>query len=221
MICIGSQLHAQINNEDYLGSWYTIGLNHQFTEKFSLTPYAELRFYEPTTNYNLTVLNLRGNYQLKGNHTIGIGYAYLNIDSVFDKDQAPNIIEHRIQEQYTNKHALGTLNLQHRFRFEQRFLAFSNRNDLQHRFRYKLSLKFPINKTYFLALCEEVFVNFQDQVFHENRFNIGFGFNLLKQTQLKIGYLKQHIRKQKLNRIQIGISFKTQSKKHKSTLANQ
>jgi len=216
LLSISTHLYAQKNTEDYLGSWYTLGLNHRFTEHFSLTPYAELRFYEPTSNYNLTFLSLNGNYHFKHNQTITIAYAYLDIDSVFDADNKPNTIEHRILEQYAKKHTLGVLNIQHRFRLEQRFLEFTDRNELQNRFRYRLNLKYNVNKMLFLSLTEEPFVNFQDQVFHENRFYIGIGFNVLKQAQLQMGFLKHHIRKNNFNRIQIGISIQTDSRKTKS-----
>lgn len=216
LLCISTQLYAQKTPEDYLGSWYTLGLNHRFTEHFSVTPYAELRFYEPTSNYNLTFLSLNGNYHFKNNQTITVAYAYLDIDSVFDTDDIPNTIEHRMLEQYAKKHNLTILNIQHRFRLEQRFFKFSDKNEIQNRFRYRLSLKYPINKTLFLGLTEEPFVNFQDQAFHENRFYIGIGFNLLKRAQLQIGYLKHHIRKNNLNRFQIGISIQTDSRKPKA-----
>jgi hypothetical protein len=218
-LCISTQLYSQKKSEDYLGSWYTLGLNHRFTEHFSLTPYAELRFYEPASNYNLTFLSLRGDYHLSENQTLGLGYAYLDIDSVFDLDNRPNNIEHRILEQYTYKHKLGAFKVHHRLRLEHRFLYFSNRNELQNRLRYRLSLKYNINKTLFLGLTEEPFINFQDQAFHENRFYICIGFNLLKHTQLQMGYLKQHAKKKNFNRIQVGLSFKTDSRKPKTTEA--
>lgn len=208
-------LFAQNKSEENLGSWYVLSLNHRFTEKFSVTPYSELRFYEPTSNYNLTFVSLRGNYHFKPNQTVGMAYAYLDIDSVFDEDDIPNTKEHRIYEQYTIKHKLNTFDVNHRLRLEQRFLEFTNRNETQHRLRYRFGIKYNINKTLFLGLTEEAFVNFQDQAFHENRFFIGIGFNLRKNVQLKIDYLKHHIRKNNLNRIQVGISIKTDSRKLK------
>ena len=67
-------------------------------------------------------------------------------------------------------------------------------------------------------VSEEPFVNFQDQAFHENRFYAGFGLNLFKnKSQITFGYLKQHIRKNNLNRIMIGVSFKTDHRKSKTT----
>lgn len=215
LLSMSTQLYAQKNSEDYLGSWYTFGLNHRFTEHFSITPYAELRVYETTSNYNLTFLSINSNYHFKNNQAITIAYAYLDIDSLFDTDKTPNTIEHRIIEQYSKKHKFGVLNVQHRLRLEQRFLEFTDRHELQNRFRYRLSLTYPINKTLFLGLTEEPFVNFQDEAFHENRFYIGIGFNLLKHIQLQIGYLKHHIRKNNLNRLQIGINIQTDSRKPK------
>lgn len=206
-------LYSQDNKEDYLGTWNTFGLNHRFTEHFSLMPYAELRLYEPTSNYNLTFLSLNANYHFKNNNTLTLACAYLDIDSAFGTDNTPNTIEHRIMEQYSKRHNIGTLNVQHRFRLEQRFLKFVDKHELQNRFRYRLSLKYNINRLLFLGLTEEPFVNFENQAFHENRFYIGIGFNLIAHTQLQMGYMKHHIKKNNLNRIQVGISIQTDSRK--------
>ncbi len=211
------QLFSQKSFENYLGSWYNCSLNHRLNERFSVNPYAELRFYEVLSNYNLALLSIRGNYHLNSKSTLSIGYAFLDIDTVFEFDDLPDVKEHRINEQYIYKHKLGKFKTQHRFRLEQRFLDFNIRNEIQNRFRYRLSFKYDINKTLFLALSEEPFVNFQDQVFHENRFYVGIGFKVMKNSQLQIGYMKQHIRKNNLNRIQIGISIQTDSRNPKGS----
>ena len=218
LLTFQTSLFSQNPSEDFIGSWYTYGSNHRLSERISLTPYAELRFYEPSSNYNLVFLSLRGNYHLNSKSTLGLGYANLDIDTVFEFDQTPNIKENRIFEQYVYKHKLGKFKIQHRGRLEQRFLRFNDRNELQQRFRYRISLRYDINKTFSLVVTEEPFVNFQDQVFHENRFYAGIGIKLIKNSQFQIGYLKQHIRKNNLNRIQIGISIKTDSRKPKTTL---
>ncbi len=213
------QFFAQNPSEAYLGSWYTYGSHHRLTEQFSLNPYAELRFYEPSSNYNLAYVSLRGNYHFSADQTVGIGYAYLDIDTVFEFDDEPNIHEHRIYEQYTFTHKISKLKLSYRARLEHRFLDFTEGSAIQNRFRYRLSLNYPLNATFFLSISEEPFVNFQDQVFHENRFYTGIGINVMKNSQLQIGYLKQHIRKNNLNRIQVGILIRTDSRPSNTTLA--
>ena len=212
-------LCAQNPSEDFLGSWYTYGSNHRLNERISLTPYAELRFYEASSNYNLAFLSLRGNYHLNTKSTLGLGYAYLDIDTVFEFDNEPNVHENRLFEQYIYKHSWGKIKITHRGRLEQRFLDFKTRNDIQHRFRYRISFRYDINKTLFALVSEEPFVNFQDQAFHENRFYVGFGFNISKHAQISMGYLKQHIRKNNLDRIQIGLSIQTDSRKPKTTVS--
>jgi hypothetical protein len=164
-------------------------------------------------------ISLRGNYHLNSKSSLGLGYAYLDIDTVFEFDKTPNVKENRIFEQYVYTHKLGKFKMQHRGRLEQRFLKFNDRNELQQRLRYRISLRYDLNKTFFLLMSEEPFVNFQDQVFHENRFYTGIGVKLLKNSQLQVGYLKQHIRKNNLNRIQIGISIQTDSRQPKPTVS--
>ena len=207
---------CQNPTEDFIGSWCTYS-NHRISEHFSLSPYIEIRFYEPSSNYNLLFLSLRANYHLNKNQSIGLGYANLDIDTVFEFDNDPNVVENRLFEQYTLSHSLKKLKLMHRARLEQRFLNFADRNIMENRFRYRLALTYAINKTFFILLNEEPFVNFQDQVFHENRFYAGLGLNILSNLQFSVGYLKQHIRKNNLNRIQVGISFQTDSRMQQTT----
>lgn len=213
-------ISSQNISEDYLGSWYTYGSSHRLNERFSLNPYAELRFYEASSNYNLAFVSLRGNYHLNNNQSIGVGYAYLDIDTIFEFDNEPNVNEHRLFEQYTKSHKIKNLTVSHRGRLEQRFLDFYDREELQNRFRYKLQFKFDVDEMLFLVMSEEPFVNFQDQVFHENRFYAGLGLNVLKNSQIQLGYLKQHIRKNNLNRLIIGISITTDSREQKNAIAS-
>lgn len=212
---------SQNPSEDFIGTWYTYASNHRFIERISISPYVQFRFYEPSSNYNLAYLSMSVNYHMKGNHTLGLGYAYLDIDTVFEFDYIPNVIENRTFEQYVYKHNFGKLKMQHRARFEQRFLKISNTHVMENRFRYRISFEYSINKLVFLSLSEEPFINFQDQVFHENRFYSGIGFNILTHTQVQIGYVKQHIRKFNLNRIQVAFSLQTDSRKSKTSLVQQ
>lgn len=216
-----TSLGSQNLSENFLGSWYTYGSTHRLSERFSLSPYGEFRFYEPSSNYNLAFISLRGNYHLNTNSTVGFGYAFLDIDTVFEFDQTPHVLEHRLFQQFTYSHRFKAFHITHRPRLEQRLLDLSNKSELQHRFRYRLGLRYDINKTFYLHISEEPFINFQDQAFHENRFYSGIGINLLKNSQIQIGYLKQHIRRNNLNRIQIGISFQTDSRKLNTTLSQK
>ena len=65
--CFQFTSYSQTSTEDYLGSWYTYGSSHRLNERFSLNPYAELRFYEASSNYNLAFVSVRGNYHFKKN----------------------------------------------------------------------------------------------------------------------------------------------------------
>ncbi|MBU2940574.1 DUF2490 domain-containing protein [Lacinutrix sp. C3R15] len=213
ILLIQSPLFAQKTAEDYLGSWYTLAINHRFTEQFSITPYAELHTYETTSNYHLIFASINFNYHFKPKQTLSIAYAFLDIDSVFGDDNLYNTKENRIYEQYNYKHKLGAFSAQHRFRLEQRFLQFAHSNTMQNRLRYLFSLQYNLTKKMSLHIKEEPFINFQDQVFHENRFFIGIGYQAFKNAQLNIDYFKHHINKKSLNRIQIGISMQTDFRK--------
>lgn len=208
-------LLSQNPSEDYLGSWYTYGSNHRLNKRFSLSPYGELRFYEPSSNYNLAFFSIRGSYHFKNNQSLGLGYAYLDIDTFFEFDNEPNVHENRIFENYSVHKTYGEILLTHRVQLEQRILDFKEKFEIQNRLRYRISLKYILNNTFSVRVTIEPFINFQDEVFHENRFYYGLDIKILKHAQLQIGYLKQHVRKNTLNRLRVGVSLKTDHRKPK------
>jgi len=207
--------YSQNDAEDYLGSWYYISMNHRFSERWSIKPYAEFRFYETSSNYNLTFLSLSANYHLKRSGVLSLGYANLDIDRIFEFDDSPHVVENRIMEQYSFTHGKKKLKINHRLRLEHRFLELSSGLEVQHRLRYRFSLTYPLNPYVSAVMFDEGFVNFQNEAFHENRFFLGFGFNLLPKSQLRVGYLKHHIKDNNLDRIMIGFIYKSSSLKKK------
>ncbi|WP_431158160.1 DUF2490 domain-containing protein [Winogradskyella poriferorum] len=219
-LIISLNLNSQNISEDYLGSWYSYSSSHRINERFSVNPYAELRLYEASSNYNLAYVSIGGTYHMKNKQSLGFGYAYVDIDTVFEFDDEPNVHEHRLFQQYSKSHKLGAFNVSHRSRLEQRFLEFNSGWELQNRFRYRIQFNYQINKTFSLVLSEEPFINFQDQVFHENRFYAGIGLNVMKNSRIQLGYMKQHIRKNNLNRLIIGVSITTDTRKISQPIAH-
>ncbi|MEM9679706.1 MAG: DUF2490 domain-containing protein [Bacteroidota bacterium] len=208
--------NAQDTSEDHVGSWYTYNSNHRFTELLSASAGMQFRYYEMTSNHNLSFIYSQINYHQDTNHNYGLGYAFLSIDRVFEFEGTPNVTEHRTYEQYRFKHKLHRFKVNHRLRLEQRFLDLNGNNDFQQRLRYRIGFTYTINSFLFAELKEEPFINFQNQAFHENRFYVGSGFNITKLSTVKIGYLKQHINKRNLNRLMISINISTDSRKKTS-----
>ncbi|MGB0428217.1 MAG: DUF2490 domain-containing protein, partial [Flavobacteriales bacterium] len=90
----------------------------------------------------------------------------------------------------------------HRFRYEQRFVE---NQDFRTRYRYNLFVNIPLNKkelaqkTYYLALYNEVFVNGQKEtgtnstveLFDRNRTYLGLGYILNPKVKFQLGWMNQ------------------------------
>ena len=126
------------------------------------------------------------------NYLIGYGYI-LSKNYLLDSDNKISINEHRIFQQFTSKQKVGIISINHRYRFEQRFVE----DDYTMRFRYFLGLNIPLvkedddSKKIYLAAYNEIFLNTESSIFDRNRVYGGIGYNLNKNIRLELGYMNQ------------------------------
>ena len=205
--------HSQENPENKLGSWYMFYSTHRVSDKISINTGIEFRYYEVITNYNLDLFGTGISYHINPNTALTVNYSYLDIDRSIEFTEISNTIEHRFYEQISNKHKLWNLPINHRLRVEHRFLHTMDNNTVQNRLRYRLGTKIKLNKTLHIAANNELFVNFTDEVFRENRAYLALGFNVDKTIKLQLGYMRQHINNLDLDRLQIGIYLNTDLRK--------
>lgn len=96
--------------------------------------------------------------------------------------------------------------MQHRYRFEQRFIG----DDFRLRFRYFLSINIALNhkeiidKTLYLSAYNEIFINKDDNIFDRNRIYAALGYRFSKNIRIELGYMNQFLPES--NRDQIMIS---------------
>lgn len=101
--------------------------------------------------------------------------------------------EHRIYQQFITKQQFGRVGLQHRYRFEQRWIE----DNFRLRIRYFISTNIALNNskmtdgTFYLSAYNEVFLNTRATVFDRNRFYIGLGYRLNKMVRFEVGQMKQ------------------------------
>ncbi|MFD2914696.1 DUF2490 domain-containing protein [Psychroserpens luteus] len=205
--------HSQVNPEKQLGSWYMLYGTFRVSDKISINTGIELRYYEIITNYNLDLFGTGMSYHINPKTALTVNYSYLDIDRSIEFTEISNTIEHRLYEQINNKHNLWNLPINHRLRIEHRFLHTINDNTIQNRLRYRLGTKIKLNKTLYIAVSNEIFVNFTEDVFRENRTYAALGIRLHKTLKLQLGYMKQHINNLNLDRLQIGIYLNTDLRK--------
>ncbi len=207
---IAGMIYAQETGENNLGSWYMYHGNHKILEKLSINSGLELKDYETVANFNQLIAFTGINYTVSKRLTATLGYSYLNTDSSFEEFPGEvNTQENRLFEQLSLKDQLWKFNLSHRYRLEHRFLDFNNRIDTQHRVRYRLQARLPLDKTLFLNLYDEIFLNLQNSVFSQNRIYVGLGVKLNQSSSVQLGHLKNRFSSVSYDRLQFTVSIKT------------
>ena len=100
-----------------------------------------------------------------------------------------NVNEHRIFQQFTSKQNIGSVMLNHRYRFEQRFVE----DNFKMRFRYFLgfNIAFAETSNYYISAYNEIFLNTESAVFDRNRLFGGLGYKLNKNIKFEAGYMNQ------------------------------
>ncbi|GAA4807255.1 DUF2490 domain-containing protein [Litoribaculum gwangyangense] len=208
-------IYSQPTPEKKLGAWYMLDANHKVSEAFSIKTGFQLRTFEVFDNMNVLFYYTGINYHLNKKTTLTFAYCYLDIDRTFIISGENHLYENRPYEQISYRHKISNLPIYHRLRLEHRFLNFKRTNSLNNRFRYKLGTKIELNKTFFMNVNNEFFANLEGKVFTENRFYAALGINIFDDDNIQIGYLNHEINKQNLNRIQVGLFFKTDLRKGK------
>jgi hypothetical protein len=208
--------YSQSTPEDKFGAWYMLDANHRISDKFSVKMGFQLRSFEVLDNINLLLYYASIDYDLNKNTTLTFGYSYLDIDNSFTISGENHLYENRPYEQLSYKHKISKTLIYQRLRLEHRLLDFKHKHTIKHRLRYRLGTKITLSKTLFINLNNEVFANIQDNVFTENRLYIALGFNISNANSLQLGYLNHEINKQNLNRLQVGLFFKTDLRKKKN-----
>ena len=149
-------------------------------------------------NYNLfeeleqLLLRTGLGFDVNANNNILLGYGFIDSrNTIGQNDQILKVNEHRVYQQFISKQVIGKLKIQHRYRFEQRFVE----DDFKLRYRYFLSLKIPFQKTnekYYISTYNELFINSNgDNMFDRNRIYVGHGYSLNSNIKLELGYMNQ------------------------------
>jgi long-subunit fatty acid transport protein len=184
---------------------------NKVSEKLSIHSEAQYRTYEFVSNFNQLLLRTGVNYQISDNATVTLGYGYISTDPTFSEfDSEKKIIEHRIFQQFSLRNTVGKFIFSHRYRIEQRFIDVPLAGSLtEHRGRYLLRITYPLNDDWFLTVYDEVFINFQEPIFGQNRLYGAVGYKFNKDVSVQFGYLKNHFTGVNFNRLQAGIWWNT------------
>jgi hypothetical protein len=154
------------------------------------------------------------NYRLNQKASVLLGYAFIETYAYGDADypisaSKVNFPENRIYQQLQLKDKIGVVDIIHRYRLEQRWLAIQNK-EYSHtidewrrtnRFRYLLRFQVPFKgnttdeKEGYFACYNEIFVSFGSKVkynlFDQNRSALLFGYKFSNSFKLEAGPFSQ------------------------------
>jgi hypothetical protein len=146
----------------------------------------------------------------ENNNNLLLGYGYILSQNYLDMtDEKENINEHRIFQQFITRQSFSRFKIQHRYRFEQRWIEEA---DFRLRFRYFLSFNIPFNnadiveKTWYGSIYNEIFINNDRVIFDRNRLYFGIGYMLNNTAKFELGYMNQFLNNQNRDQINV-ISF--------------
>ena len=112
------------SQDSELGNWLIYIGNKQLNEKWNWHHEVQYRNYDAVGDLEQLLLRTGFGYtfnESKSNVLLGYGYI-LSENYVGQSDEKISVNEHRIFQQFITKQQLSQVSLQHRYRFEQRFV---------------------------------------------------------------------------------------------------
>ena len=181
--------------ESNLGNWLIYIGSKKINEKWNWHNELQYRNYNFIGDLEQLLIRTGIGYNLsEGNNNVLLGYGYILSKNYIDgSDEKVSINEHRIFQQFITKQKFGRFGLQHRYRFEQRFVE----DDFRLRFRYFLAATVALtkptlqDKTLYLSAYDEIFLNSEQTVFDRNRLYGGLGWKFNSRVRAEFGYMVQ------------------------------
>lgn len=185
------------SQDSNLGNWLMYLGNKKIDSKWNWHNEIQYRNYNAIGDLEQLLLRTGIGYNLtENNNNVILGYGFIQSRNYVDNLEDKVIInEHRIFQQFVTKQSFSRVKIQHRYRFEQRFVE----ADFKLRFRYFLSVNIALNhsemidKTWYLSAYNEIFVNNEQTFFDRNRLYGGIGYRLNKNVRFEIGYMNQFL----------------------------
>ena len=191
---------AATSQDNNLGNWLIYIGNEKLNTEWSLHNEIQYRNYNAIGDLEQLLLRTGvGKNLTEGNNNLLLGYGFIRSENYIDEDDKIVINEHRIFQQFITRQKIGKVGVQHRYRFEQRFVQ----EDFKLRFRYFLGLTYPLSEQFYLSNYNEIFLNTVQNAFDRHRLYGGLGYKISDKIKVEMGYMNQFLAA--LNRDQINL----------------
>ncbi|PQJ32969.1 hypothetical protein BST92_14025 [Nonlabens arenilitoris] len=183
------------------GLWNQYFINTDIGNRLKVAIDFQYRSYEIPNDFQQFIGRAAIGYQPKGTQIkLYTGYGYFNSGARGQSDATS--YEHRLhQDIWWDSEVSDFFEIKHRIRIEERFVE---NQDFRTRFRYMLFVNVPfnnrqiINKTYYLALWNETFINGQTstgisnvEYFDRNWSYAGIGYKFNETFKFQAGYMHE------------------------------
>ena len=183
-----------------MGNWLIYIGNKKLDNQWNVHHEVQYRNYNAIGDLEQLLLRTGiGKNLTEGNNNLLLGYGFIRSENYANAEDKIVINEHRIFQQFITKQSIGKINVQHRYRFEQRFVE----DDFKLRFRYFLGLSYPLTDQFYLSSYNEIFINTVQNAFDRHRLYGGLGYKVSSQVKVELGYMNQFLTA--LNRDQLNL----------------
>jgi len=191
-----SSLYAQ--DDPDLGAWYMYFGGVEFEDsQFGIHAEAQYRNHNIIGDLEQLLLRTGLRYHLKdGTATFTLGYGNITSQAVGEPNNT--VAENRIYQEALLKQKVSIAALNHRFRYEQRFV---DGQDFRTRLRYALFINIPLTAKkfkpggFYIPIYNEIFINGEKienvEYFDRNRLYGGLGYVWKENLKIQVGVMEQ------------------------------
>ena len=185
-----------------------------FLPDLAITVAVDSFLSNPTTNDSLNFFPPLNPAKPHSSAFVSAGYGNIITFQYGEMPVSHQFNEHRIWEQFTQKSTIGRVDIQHRYRLEQRILDNYVKSGAEYlregtvfrqRVRYRALAFIPLNhasmsdNTLFLNVNDEIFLGFGEgigtNILDQNRLQIALGWKFNAKCMIQAGYMNQYVSK--------------------------
>lgn len=210
LILLVAPLGLSAQKTDF-GNWLIYFGNKKIDSKWNWHHELQLRNYNAIGDLEQLLLRTGIGYNLtENNNNLMMGYGFIHSQNyIGNTDDKTKVDEHRLFQQFITRQSFGRMKVQHRYRFEQRWIG----DDFKTRFRYFLSLNLALQKQAsaskgaYLSAYNEIFLNTRGTIFDRNRLYGGVGYQVNKDLRFELAYMNQFLNGGKRDQVNMVVFF--------------